>query len=610
MAVTRRRFVQNTTAASAAAVAAPYLLPQLTAAQEPEVILAAGTPAPEAIALHRMAYGPRPGDVARVKQIGLAAYIEEQLNPNPSDDAACTTRLNNIKLKIQYDMDMSSVNELRSIAPVLSKTTAELWAEVVVPDKPFAEYNIIWQMVRTAAYVRATYSKWQLNEVLVDFWHDHFNVRPNGDRSVSVGFPEYDRIIRQNAFGNFRTFLEAIGRSTSMLFDLDNASNIASGGEGGNENYARELFELHTLGSDNYLKFYSDRTKIGTITYGGETFARGYIDDDVYEAARCFTGWTVAYGSWPQPNGTPSTGQFLYLSQWHDTSPKTVLLVPQNGNYLPNIPARQPDLFDGKKVYDLLARHPGTARNICTKLVRRFISDTPPANVVEAAVAKWMATRDSADQIRQVLRVILTSDEFRMTWGAKLKRPFEYVIGYLRATEAELPSDVDSLPTSDTDPTPDRTKGGYWGNINWNMSQTGHRLFEWPTPTGHPDRASYWGNSNSMLRRWNLLSFFEQDYEWGGNAGIDLWAKTNMAKPCAEIVDDWIERLFGDRSFPVTPTVRQAVIDFLAMKINGGDPSKPPAATRNEDANNPDTLHERLEGTVHLLAMSPDYQRR
>lgn len=609
MAVSRRRFIRTATVAGAAASAAPHLAQFLENTYESGIANAAtAAPSPEAIAMHRMAYGPRPGDIAAVKAQGLDAYIDQQLNPSSIADGVCDQKIADAVFKVFY----GTVNELRPIAPMLAKSATDLWAEVVVPNKPFGESSLPWQMVRVATLIRAVYSKRQLQEVMVDFWHNHFNVRPSAEREVSIGFPEHDRTIRQHCFGNFRTFLEAVGRSMAMLYDLDNVSNQAGGGEGGNENYARELFELQTLGSDNYLKFYEDRSQVGTITYNGEMFARGYIDEDVYEVARCFTGWSIASGRWPQPTGTPNTGDFIYLSAWHDTNPKTVLLVPKigpNGEqiYLPNIPRSQPDLKDGRDVYDMLANHPGTARTICTKLVRRLISDNPPQAVVDAAVAKWMATRTAPDQIKQVLRVILTSQEFKTTWGGKIKRPFEYVVAYLRATEAELPNDVDSLPTSETDPTPDRTKGGYWANIFWNMGNTGHRLFEWPTPTGHPDLASYWGNSNSMLRRWNLLSYLGVQSAWGGNCTINLIGKTDMTKPCAAIVDFWIDRLCG---YSVAPGVRQGLIDFLALKVNSGDPSKPPAATKGEDANDPNTLIERLTSTVQLLAMSPDYQRR
>lgn len=602
MAVSRRAFVRTVTVAGATAAVAPHL------GFEAEQVLATqaqgstATPTPEAIALQRMAYGPRPGDIATVKQLGLAAYIEQQLAPDHIDDTACQQRVDAAQFKQVY----GTVNELRSVSATLSKSTTDLWP-LIRDDNPFQERNLPWQLVRIATLIQAVYSKRQLKEVMVEFWHNHFNVRPDSDNAISVAFPDHDRAIRKNCFGNFRAFLEEVGRSTAMLYDLDNASNIASGGEGGNENYARELFELHTLGSDNYLEFYSDRTQIGTVSYNGETFARGYIDDDVYETARCFTGWTVSTGWWPQPQDTPNTGQFLYLSQWHDTSPKTVLLAPKDGNFLPNIGPRQSALADGKQIYDLLARHPGTARHICTKLARRLISDTPPSSVVDAAVAKWMATRDAPNQIEQVLRVILSSDEFQTTWGEKVKRPFEYVVGYLRATEAELSNDLDSLPTSDTDPTPDRTKGAYWNNFFWSFSNTGQRLFEWPTPTGHPDLASYWANSNSMLRCWNMLLYMSTNASWAPSFSIDLVGKTDMKQTCGQIVDFWIARLCG---FTITPEVRQGLIDFLAMKVNGGDPSKPPAATKQEDANDPSTLNERLTGMVHLLAMSPDFQRR
>jgi uncharacterized protein (DUF1800 family) len=610
MTVSRRGFIVGTSALAAGAVAAP-LLEQAGAAQAQAAVpqQAAATPPIEIIALNKMGYGPRPDDVARVRSLGLAGYVAEQLNPSAIDDSACDAKLAAARVKLYYT-DKAGAVVKNSAAPLalLNMPMDELWAryrslEGMMDGAPWQEYMRPWEEVRVATWVRALYSKRQLQELLVEFWHNHFNVNASSGGEISAVFPAYDRIMRENCLGNFRAFTEAVGRSTAMMYYLDNRSNKAGGGEAGNENYARELFELHTLGSDNYLKFYDDRSKIGTVTYGDETFARGYIDDDVYDAAECFTGWTLADGHWELPDTLPNNGQFYYYSKWHYTGDKTVL----SPNGFPNIAARQEPEKDGKDVYDLVCYHPGTARHLCLKLCRRLLADNPPSSVVDKAVATWMQHRRSPDQIKRVVETILLSDEFKGSWGQKVKRPFELVVSYMRATNCGMPTD---LEVADGKP----AAGGYWGNILGNYNQAGHRLFEWPTPTGHPDLATYWLSTNGMLRRWNILDYLGVSHpQWGANTGLDLLAETRALgvditkSSCTQIADAWIGRLFG---YGISATTRQAAIDFLALKSMGGDPSKPPAAVQGEWAGDTNLVPDRVRGMIYLLAMSPEFQVR
>lgn len=600
MAVSRRGFLASAATLGAAIPAASLFDPIPVAGAAPQL---AGTAPPLAqIALNRMGFGPRKGDVAAFNALGasdsarLAAYVEQQLNPAAIDDSACDARLAAARLKIQYDANTDpdpakSYPARNEAAPLgtLSQTIAELWprARGVAPYQPWSERVRPFEEVRVATWLRATYSRRQLNELLVDFWHNHFNVNAYADATIAATFPLYDRIMRANCLGNFRAMLEEVAKSVAMQYYLDNVSNKAGGGEGGNENYARELFELHTLGSDNYLKFYDDRGSVGTITYNGQTYVRGYIDRDVYEAARCLSGWTLNNGHWEHPN--PDDGTFLFYNDWHDNALKIVLGV--------NFPYNQ-GINDGKQVFDLLCAHPGTARHICGKLCRRLIGDEPPGSVVEAAVATWMNNIAAPDQIKRVVRTILLSDAFATTWGKKVKRPFELVVSYLRATGAELP--IDEL-------LPNPNDGDYWGSLLWLYGAAGHRLFEWPTPTGFPDVASYWANTNGMLWRWNLPYLITQP--WGGNVALDLRAQTDADVPggsCIQIVDSWIGKLCG---FSITPAVRTALIDFLAQKALGGDPAQPPRPM-NGEPNNSQIISERIAATVQLLAMSPDFQVR
>lgn len=594
MTLTRRGMLRGSAALTVGAAAAAGAL-----MREPTPAMAQGgcqilPPAsPKNIALNRLSFGISPADAAAFDALGsndgqrYEAWVAQQLNPPTIDDSACDTRIATTKLKIRYD----SVAEARGL-DMLNAPLSTLWA--ASKHDVFLERQRPYDEVRVATWIRAVYSRRQLFEVLVDFWHNHFNVRASSESAIAATWPIYDRIIRTHALGNFRTFVEEVGKSVAMMLYLDNASNRSSGGEGGNENYARELIELHTLGSDNYLKFYDNRGLIPTNNVGGQNYPAGYIDDDVYEASRCLTGWTIATGR----DGRPDTGDFFYKADWHDTYPKTVL-APRPGDGIapaPNIPARQPDMKDGKDVFDLVCFHPGTARHLCTKLARRLIADNPPQSVIDAAVNVWLAARGAPDQIKQVVNTILLSPECRATYGRKMRRPLEALWAFLRSTNAELPSDLAAVDG-------DSSKGGYWGGLFYSADQTGHRLFGWDTPTGHPDLASYWANTNGMLRRWNL--FYNMTQSYAGNVRIDIAGQTNLGASCVQIVDAWTARLCG---FPLTGTTRQELITFLAA---GGDPNAPPAPKKGApDWGDPKVLGERVLAMVHLLAMSPDFQLR
>jgi uncharacterized protein (DUF1800 family) len=536
----------------------------------------------ELIALNRIGYGPRPaqsplvanpaafqGDLARIAALGgLNAYIEQQLSPATIDDSYCNQQIAAVQFR--------SANGVTGLGQ-LSQTPTNLWGLTDFGMSiDWSERMRPWNEVRIATIIRAIYSERQLQEIMVDFWHNHFNVNASGDVAHSVGFPTYDQTIRQNCFGNFGSFVEEIAKSIAMLYYLDNYSNRASGGEGGNENYARELFELHTLGSDNYLKFYDDRSQVGTTTYNGETFVRGYIDKDVYEAAECLTGWTVANGDWRLPTGTPDDGTFIYVPSWHSGGTKIVMnKIVDNGQ------SSSFYMKDGRDVLKLITEHIGTARFICRKLVRRLVADFPPENVVEAAVAEWMANRQAPDQIKRVVRVILQSDAFKTTWGQKVKRPFDYLVSYIRAAGVQLKL-TDGASSQ-------------WNSLFYLLSDTGHRIFEWPTPTGHPDLASFWLSTNGLLRRWNLP--YKILY-WGPEAQADIVGQMPSNLTSTQIVDFWANRIFG---YDLTPTTRTALISFIAQ---GGAATAPPRMYGGEQ------IKDRLECLVYLMAMSPEFQSR
>ncbi|MEO7910694.1 MAG: DUF1800 domain-containing protein [Roseiflexaceae bacterium] len=628
MAVSRRRFLSTTTTIGAAAAASSMLEAppeQANAALtetatrwaqtqiSPAAVVTTGTlPSYAIIALNRMGYGPRPGDAAAFAALGatpdarLTTYVDQQLNPDAINDSECDAKLAAARLKIKYDAYIDPANPANNYpakneaAPLstLNHQMADLWprARGIQPYRANSERYRPFEEVRVAAWVRAVHSKRQLKEVLVDFWHNHFNVNINSDGLIPATFPLYDRIMRTHCLGNFRTMLEEVAKSAAMLTYLDNASSMAGGGEGANENYARELFELHTLGADNYLKFYNNQNGVGAVTYNGKEYPRGYVDEDVYEAANCLTGWTTAngYGRLPGPDPKPNTGEFLYADNWHDKGPKFLLSIKG----LRTIEGNQPPLKDAQDLFTMLADHPGTARSVCTKLCRRLIADDPPGAAIEAAVATWMANISAPDQLKKVVRTILLSSEFKNTWGQKMKRPFDFLAAYFRATNATLP--VDEIVA-------DPNGGGYWNSFFWNIGATGHKLFEWATPTGYPDRATYWASTNGMLRRWNLPYVLTQI--WGGRVELDLRGQTDVAVPggsSIQIVDFWIDHLCG---YTINPSVRLELIDFLAQKAQGGDPNQPPRPM-NGEPNNAQLITDRINAMVQLLAMSPDFQAR
>lgn len=574
---------------------------------------AVGTPAPPAaacsyiqpaslrtIAMRRLAFGPSPELMAMYDatpgsndEERFDNWVRQQLNYTAIDNTPCANRIAATQLKIRYTYNNRTTNEIRPLN-WLNASRESLWQNRVVPDLAWAERMRPYDEVRVATWIRAVYSRRQLFEVMVDFWHNHFNVRADSDSTIAATWPDYDRIIRTHALGNFNALLLDVTKSVAMMYYLDNVSNKAGGGEGGNENFARELFELHTLGSDHYLKFYDQRENIPVVEYGSERFAAAYIDYDVYEASRCLTGWTIANGR----DGRPNTGAFYLMEAWHDNFPKTVLApAPLPGiPPAPNFPFNNGAQRDGEAVLRLVARHPGTGRHLCKKLCQRLVADDPPEALINAAYTVWMQHRDSPDQIRRVVETILLSPEAKNTFGSKVRRPLEAIWAFLRATNANLPSDVAAVNGDDT-------RGNYWQSLFWNVDQTGHRLFGWDTPTGHPDRAEYWANTNALLRSWNC--FYTIPQSWGGNVGIDIVGQTPAGLSCAGIVDFWLQRML---TYTPTGDLRMLLINFLAQ---GGDPNQPPQPLRGApDWGSAEAVRDRINTMVQLLAMSPEFWLR
>ncbi|HAJ34490.1 MAG TPA: DUF1800 domain-containing protein [Chloroflexi bacterium] len=531
---------------SAAAMRSPQRSLDLLAATSAE------TPTPEVIALNRMAFGPRPGDLDALMALGsdsvarLQAYVEQQTNPATIDDSACDAMI------------------AAQGFTTLGKSRQQLWLDHVVKQ------NVTWdermQPAREtlhATFLRAVYSKRQLVEVLADFWHNHFNVY--GWDSWSAGtWVYYDRdVVRGNLFGNFRQMLGAVAKSAAMLYYLDNVSNTSAGP---NENYARELFELHGLGAENYFGVASIVGPDGKYLHPAPKDASGnplmYVDEDIYAATQCFTGWRI----------DQATGEFRFEDAVHAKYSKIVLAqaTPSGAG-----------VQDGEFVLDLIANHVGTARYISRKLCRRLISDDPPESVVQAAADVFYSQRNAPDQLKQVVRTILLSPEFSTTWGQKIKRPFEYVVSLLRASNANF---------------------AWSDSFRYRYEAMGQALFSWRPPDGYPDRKENWSSTMPMLQRWRMCNWLMDGWKVGGsgedkdNPRIDCRSQmpAEVTTPIA-IVDYWAQRILG-RNLP--DDERQPLIDFMA------------AGRKPENSLPADQINDRLRFLVGLIFMAPSFQWR
>lgn len=517
--------------------------------------MAMPSPAFETLALTRLAFGPSPADRDRFQRQPFADWLAEQLTGDQAQDPVAEQRIAQATLRQKNGPAGSDPAAGADMQPLrsLNQPLAELW------DDRNQEKGRPRVELAAATLIRAVYSRWQLREVLVDFWHNHFNVNAVGDNAVAVALPSYDRdVIRPHALGNFRALLEAVASSTAMLVYLNNRSSRAGNA---NENYARELFELHTLGRANYLNTVYDQWRKVPGALDGHPI--GYIDQDVYEAARAFTGWSIADGAGIGPGqNLPKTGAFTYVESWHDNYQKRVLGT--------EFEPFQAPLADGRRVLDLVAHHPATARHICTKLGQRLVSDTPSDALVTAAAAVWTRNRDQPRQIAEVVRCIVMHRDFAASAAAKVKRPLEVAASYLRATE------IDFTPTE--------------GLLN-QLAAGGQRLFGWPAPTGHPDTRDYWLSTNAMRQRWALL-FGLTDNHWQTGIFDPTRAPGRPNLTALQAADFWQQRLLG----AVDPALSQRIL--TAMRLA---PDRPLANGQDPAA---------LRHLVAYLAMSPAFQLR
>jgi uncharacterized protein (DUF1800 family) len=433
---------------------------------------AAGEPADDARivhALNRLGYGPRPGDVDAVRRMGLDAWIERQLHPEGIDDRGLqahleglrTLDLDSAELLSRYDIPREARREIQQKRAAMGddptpEQQRQLRRELMEKYRGRLDGTPrqVVEELQAAKLMRAVYSERQLDEVMADFWLNHFNVFA-GKGPVKFLAGEYERdVIRPHAWGKFEDLLKATAESPAMLFYLDNwlsanpdsrtfamFARAQNRRRGLNENYAREVMELHTLGVDG-----------------------GYTQKDVTEVARCFTGWTIA-----RPRQRP---EFVFNERIHDRGDKVVLghRIKSSGKH------------EGDEVLHMLATHPATARFISLKLARRFIADDPPASVVDRAAETF---RRTGGDIREVVREVITSPEFfaAPTRSAKVKTPFEFVASALRACGADVTDARD---------------------LNRRLASMGMPQYLQQPPTGYRDTADAWVSTSGLLARLNL----------------------------------------------------------------------------------------------------------
>jgi uncharacterized protein (DUF1800 family) len=532
-----------------------------------EAIAAQETPSNRAEIVHvlnRITFGPRPGDVEAVQKMGLHDYIEQQLHPEAIDDSAVEQQMAQFELLQMTPQELSALflddtkrllkkQQKRLAANGQTANQAQNPPDIQPPAQPpvrspnkmgdMMDEAGKWRSVAAigqleqAKLVRAVDSKRQLQEVLVDFWNNHFNIDvKKGPCRVWKVTDDRD-VIRPHIWGRFRDLLEASAKSPAMLHYLDNATNTVERmvspmeqqmqamaiqkalgqapptdpamadeppkpkKQGGiNENYAREIMELHTLGVDG-----------------------GYTQKDVQEVARCFTGWTI----------NRQTGEFVFRPRLHDNGAKVVLghEIPAGGG-----------MQDGETVLDILAAHPSCAHFISRELCQRFVSDEPPPALVDRVAGVFQKT---GGDLRQVTEAVLTSPEFLSpdTYGNKIKSPLEFAVSAVRASDSTIvakdPPPFDKLrPTMEgaavmgRGQAADRVSNANRQSLNWHIYELGEPLFACTPPTGYKEVSKTWVSPGALIERLNFaMALTEQRVSDIRFNPQNILAGTDLDKP-------------------------------------------------------------------------------
>ncbi|HKS67998.1 MAG TPA: DUF1800 domain-containing protein [Candidatus Acidoferrales bacterium] len=543
-------------------------------------------------ALNRLAYGPRPGDVQRIKQMGLATWIDEQLNPDSIDDSALdkrmdrysTLRMSSQQLLANFPPPAQAAKKEGVTKGEYTQQIQERRQESVAAMLPTGNENFDRANAQLARLVgpnrivaelamekmdRAVYSNRQLEAVMEDFWFNHFNVYANkgADRWLLTSYVR--DTIRPRTMGRFSDLLLATAKSPAMLFYLDNWLSAdpaaikrlhaaqamrrdryfarfgimppeAMGANGRpkqqerglNENYGREVMELHTVGVD-----------------------AGYTQQDVISMAEILTGWTI--------RGPRKDAEFFFNDRIHAEGSEVVMgRTFHNGG-----------MREGEKALEMLAGDAHTARHISIELARHFVSDNPPQTLVDRMTQQY---ESSGGDIRTVLRTMIYSPEFwsKEAYRAKVKTPFELVAGTARALNADIEV---TLPL-----------------VQW-VGRMGEPLFQCQPPTGYSEKSEIWVNSGALLNRLNFALAFGTDHMWGAEVNLNSMfghdAQTDAKAALSEALG-----LFLDGQ--VSPGTKQT----LEARLN--DP-------RILEARLDDPVKHVNEGLIAGLVLgAPEFQRR
>ena len=440
--------------------------------------------------LTRVTYGSTPDGTAEVASLGAAGFLERQLATAPAGVgdvlAGAHTLADGIETRYQRYKDLSNQQPAREL--------------------------------RHAAVIRAARHPGQLAERMVEFWTNHFSTYSGeDDKNVRFAAASDDRdVFRVHTMGRFSDLLLANARSVSMQLYLD---NYRSTGSRPNQNYAREVMELHTMGASN-----------------------GYDEGDVEQVARVFTGWGLAGKLGEAGNEL----RYEYQPARHFTGAVDVTIVAPDGTVNTwSTPGRSgPESEqDGIDLLNFLARLPNTANYLATKLVRRFVGDDPPASLVASTAQVYLANDTN---IVPVLRHILTSTEFITSRGPKVRSPFELLVSMLRVTGAAI-DPVDDGPAA--------------RSISDQLVRLGHEMWAWPTPDGFADTRNFWITTNTMLRRWELAGRV-------GNstlAGINVDAMYLLPSPLPATVDQLIYGVASRIGVTIAETEVTAIATFLEV---------------------------------------------
>jgi uncharacterized protein (DUF1800 family) len=535
--------------------------------------------------LNRLGYGPRPGDVERVEKMGLQAYIRQQLHPESIDDSALRSELARFDILTMSESELfedfrdeqqankqrkieQADAEKKSAAAMSDSSTNSMNAQTETPapakrsrreEGPRRSVIAVAEL-QDAKIISAIDSPRQLYEVLVDFWNNHFNIDVHKGPCRVLKVADDRDVIRPHVLGKFRDLLGASAKSPAMLHYLDNFQNAAprqmSPNEqrrrqqyiqqqnpgapvepvdnkpkqvgGINENYAREIMELHTLGVDG-----------------------GYTQKDVQEVARCFTGWGV----------DPQTGEFAFQPRRHDDGSKFVLghFIPANGG-----------IKDGERVLDILASHPSTAKFISTELCRRLVTDDPPPALVDR-IANVFTETDG--DLRQVVQAIIYSPEFfsPQVYRAKIKSPFEFAVSAVRATGRTI-VDNDVIPMNSRLAIEagatfgrgmDRIANAKRQSLDIAVIEMGEPLFAYQAPTGYTEDSRKWVNAGALIARMNFaLALSEHKVINVSSASTNLTRGVDSDKP-DEVLDQLNEALLHGE---MAPTTRATLEKHIANK--------------------------------------------